>query len=160
MIFSRAAAVRIFKAVRSTLTAQGSTPFVVGHQVEQGTNHSLIFNGTGANSQVTALNGMQIVGLALAGGRTVTTTTTALYTDDKLDCYAAGGSYTITLPTLVTGKLIIVKKKDNTNTVTIAVASGQALDGVTNGTKTITTTNQCSWFISGGNGSWDMINPN
>jgi hypothetical protein len=142
-----------------TLTAQGSTVFGAAHQVEMGAN-ALVFHGTSSTGQVTFLNGVQMVGFSMAGFRQATANYTAAYLDDKIDCYSQGGSFTINLPTLVTGKIIIIKKQDVGNSITIGVASGNQLNNTTNGTVTLSTQNKYVWVQSSGSGSWDIINAN
>lgn len=63
--------------------------------------------------------------------RTVTTTYTALSTDHIIVCDAAGGSFTITLPTAAssTGKQYIFKKLNSGNTVTVKGNGSELIDG-------------------------------
>jgi hypothetical protein len=81
----------------------------------------------------------------------VTTTYTALSTDEVISASASGASFTITLPTAVgtTGRQYTIKKTDSTsNTVTIDGNSAETIDGAT--TYVLNEKNQAVRIVSNG----------
>lgn len=81
--------------------------------------------------------------------RYVTTSTTALDTDEVILCT---GALTVTLPGVIEGKRYTIKRL-GTGTTTIATTGGQTIDGAA--TKTLTTQYACL-RVYGGTSEWHV----
>ncbi len=85
----------------------------------------------------------------------VVTTSGDLDTDDDVVLAdASGGSVTLTLPALVSGKIFTIKCVDATNTVILAAAGSDTIDGAA--TKTLTTL-YAAITIIGGPAEWHVL---
>ena len=120
---------------------------------------------TNSSSQLAAVTvgtGLSFDGTTLtsAGTRslaTKSTTYSAATTDSVILANAAGGAFTVTLPTAVgnTGKIFTVKRTNSgSNNVTVGTTSAQTIDGAT--TYAITTQYQSIDLISNGS-NWFII---
>lgn len=91
--------------------------------------------------------------LAVAGKTAAYTTTAA---DALIRADAAGGAFTVTLPTAVgiTGKIFWVKRTSASNNVTVGTTSSQTIDGAS--TKTLTTQYATIAIVSNGT-NWDTL---
>lgn len=71
---------------------------------------------------------------------------------------ASTGNETYSLPTsFAVGRKLVVRRSDSTtNTVTISAPTGQSLDGVTDGTKTVAGDSEC-WFSLTNPGIWESF---
>lgn len=86
-----------------------------------------------------------------------TTAYTAEVTDSVILCSAAGGAFTVTLPSAVglAGHVYTIKKTDSSaNAVTIATTSSQTIDGAA--TKTLST-QYSLWQVASDGANWQIL---
>ena len=113
----------------------GGTVTSIAVAADNGTGGSITGAGTisilGGNNTDTNVVGTTVTINANWVTRSVTTTYTALAADRVLLCDASGGSFVLTLPTAVDGKVYIIKDKGTasaTQTITVSPSTGN-IDG-------------------------------
>lgn len=86
------------------------------------------------------------------------TTTSGLTVGGLYYADAAAGSFTATLPAnALAGGVVIVRKNTWANVVTVAPTTGEAIDGVTNGTTAVYGMGDHAMFISTGAQNWAQV---